>query len=147
MPGLVLLFIGCGCLFDCRRLCGSAALGREVRPDECGASATTAMWPAVWHGGRPLGRRATTRRIGLRVMPQRQRRQNDGISCRPPAGGGQIRGSGWMRRQPQTRTAARTKAGRAARGVTGAEHLARHLPNLAAVRPFFLRVRGSCAVG
>jgi hypothetical protein len=27
--------------------------------------------------GKAVGRRATTRRIGLRVMPQRQRRQND----------------------------------------------------------------------
>jgi len=33
------------------------------------------MWPAVWHGGRPVGRRATTRRIDRCVMPQRQRRQ------------------------------------------------------------------------
>ena len=38
----------------------------------------------------------------------------------------------------QTRIAARTKPGRAARDVTGAEHLARHLPNPGAVRPFSL---------
>jgi hypothetical protein len=47
----------------------------------------------------------------------------------------------------QTRTAARTQPGQAARDVTGAEHLARHLPNPGAERPFFLLKRGPCAQG
>ena len=50
-----------------------AGRSREGRTRSC--PATTAMWPAVWHGGRPTGRRATTRRIDRCVMPQRQRRQ------------------------------------------------------------------------
>jgi hypothetical protein len=29
------------------------SIREEGTTDECGASATTAMWPAVWHGGRP----------------------------------------------------------------------------------------------
>ena len=43
-----------------------AGLGRDGRDP---AAATTAMWPAVWHGGRPIGRRATTRRIDRCVLP------------------------------------------------------------------------------
>jgi len=55
---------------------GFCICGRQVSggTDEI-LPATTAMWPAVWHGGRPTGRRATTRRIDRCVMPQRQRRQ------------------------------------------------------------------------
>ena len=76
----MLLLIGCGCLFLCLyfgewpdvALAGMltvmwpAGLGRDGRGP---GAATTAMWPAVWHGGRPTGRRAATRRIGLSVMP------------------------------------------------------------------------------
>jgi hypothetical protein len=61
----------------------------EGRYDERTGTATTAMWSAVWHGGRPVGRRATTRRIDLScsarapaaAMIMRE-------SGRPPAGGG-----------------------------------------------------------
>jgi len=51
LPGFILLLIGGGCLFCCWCLCGSGAVGRVM--DDCGAPATSAMWPAVLHGGRP----------------------------------------------------------------------------------------------
>ena len=64
----------------CRRLAGVYFAGMWPRgtreSNGRGPAATTAMWPAVWPGGRPSpgGRRAITRRIGLSVRPQRQRR-------------------------------------------------------------------------
>ena len=82
-PGFILLLIGGGCLLYpplCRRLAGVYIAGMWPRgtreSNGRGPAATTAMWPAVWPGGRPSpgGRRATTRRIGLSVRPQRQRR-------------------------------------------------------------------------
>lgn len=86
----VLLDVIHSCMFDGDKrlcICGSGALGRAA--DECAAPATTAMWPAVWHGGRPTGRRATTRRIDLSCSA---RARAAAIimreSGRPPAGGG-----------------------------------------------------------
>ena len=102
------------------------------------ATATTAMWPAVWHGGRPAGRRATTRRID---------HCNNAAAPAEAKSWDKLPATGRWRTNKRQRVdaapaadtaAARTKPGRAARGVTGAEHLARHLPNPAAVRPFFL---------
>jgi len=50
------------------------------------------MWPAVLHGGRPKA--AGQLPAGSAIMyAGAQRRQNNKISCRPPAGGGQNGGA------------------------------------------------------
>ncbi|MHA4812324.1 hypothetical protein ACX0G9_29790 [Flavitalea flava] len=59
LPGCILPPIAGGRLFFRPRFCirGSAAPGKEERLDGGCASATTAMWSAVLHGGRPRGTR------------------------------------------------------------------------------------------
>jgi hypothetical protein len=106
LPGLVLLPIGCGCLFY--RLCfrewldivltgmWPAGLGRDGRGP---AAATTAMWPAVLTGGRPSPEAAGQLPAGSALALCRSASGGNMIrsSGRPPAGGGQTKGSGWMR--------------------------------------------------
>jgi hypothetical protein len=72
------------------------------------------------------------------------RRQNNGTSGRPRAGGGQTWGSEWMRLGRRHRSCPNEGPVKLQRGVTGARNepgeaaLARHLPSRAAGRPISL---------
>jgi hypothetical protein len=59
---------------------------REERRRKKGVAATSAMWPAVLPGGRPVGRRAATRGSTLVVLPQR----SGGLSLTKAAGHRQV---------------------------------------------------------
>ena len=119
-PGFILLLIGGGCLLYpplCRRLAGVYIAGMWPRgtreSNGRGPAATTAMWPAVLTGGRPSLEAAGQLPAGSALTLCRSASGGNIIrlSGRPPAGGGQTRGSGWMRLPPHPRAAARTEAG------------------------------------
>jgi hypothetical protein len=139
MPGFILLFIAGGRLFNSLLRVALPLWQRSGRE-----RGTNGRARSVRHhrhvAGRAArrkagGRRAATRRFDFSVMPKPQRRPIKPISGRPPAGGGQHEAAGGCEADT---AAARTEEGEAARGVTGAEHLARRLPSPAGERPFSL---------
>ena len=90
---------------SCRRLAGVYLAGmwqrgtRERGTNGRGPAATTAMWPAVLTGGRPSPEAAGQLPAGSALALCRSISGGNMIrsSGRPPAGGGQTKGSGWMR--------------------------------------------------
>ena len=87
----------------CRRWAGVYFAGMWPRgtreSNGRGPAATTAMWPAVLTGGRPSPEAAGQLPAGSALALCRSVSGGNMIrsSGRPPAGGGQTTGSGWMR--------------------------------------------------